>query len=174
MSGNRLNWDAIGANWTLSYNPNVIERPFHGRPIVSTPQTEVTISGIIQPMLLTCREDFQELVTWFTERTKLVRCPVFYRAPVSYEGKVSYYDALSTSVRWVGSPYQFSGGYYVGANSTSFNVLNPADPVEWKVDIRPLENGIPYVAPGAKLPIQVGAIPFYVKPRRIPTNLPPT
>jgi hypothetical protein len=168
MSNNRLNWDNLGANWTLSYNPNIIERPFHGRPWVSTPQTEVTITGVIQPMILTCVEDYEQLVNWFTTRSKLVRCPVFYRAPVTYEGKTSFYDADTLSIRWNDSPYRFSGGYYTGsnANPTSYKVIDPNQPVEWKVDIRPLENGIPFVQPGLKLPIQIGAIPFYVKPRR--------
>lgn len=165
-SNNRLNWDRVGANWTLSYNPNVIERPFHGKPIVNTPQTEVTITGVIQPMILTCKEDYQQLVNWFKDRTKLVICPVFYRAPVTYEGKVSYYDPGTDSIRWVDSPYRFSGGYYFGANTSGGAVINPSLPVQWKVDIRPLENGIPFVDPAANLPVQVGAIPFYVKPKR--------
>lgn len=162
----RLNWDALGADWTLTYNANIGEKPFYGLPMVNSPQTEVTITGIIQPMLLTCLEDYEQIVEWFDTRTKLVRCPVFYRAPVEYEGKTSYYDPLTKAIRWINSPYRFFGGYYVGSNANlSWDVLNPALPVEWKVDIRPLENGLPFVLPKKSLPIQIGAIPFYVKSR---------
>lgn len=165
MANNRLNWDNLGADWTLSYNPNIIERPFHGRPIVNSPQTEVTITGVIQPMTLTCVEDYEEILEWFTTRSKLVRCPVFYRAPITYEGFTSFYDPVTESIRWNNSPYRFSGGYYSGVNAIDGYVINPSAPVEWKLDIRPLENGLPFVKPAAKSLIQVGAIPFYVKPK---------
>ena len=136
--------------------------------MVNSPQTEVTITGVIQPMLITCRDDYQELLDWFTTRSKLVRCPLFYRAPVSFEGKTSFYDSATVSIRWNDSPYRFSGCYYVGSNASSYRVINPSLPVEWKLDIRPLENGLPFVSPKDKLPIQIGAIPFYVKPKRNP------
>jgi hypothetical protein len=163
----RLNWDSLPADWTFTYNANIIERPYKGRPWVNAPQTEVSITGVIQPMVLECQEDWDSLVAWFDTRSKLVTCPLFYRAPITFEGVTSVYNATTTAINWTGTPYEFSGSYYVGANAdVAYGVINPLDPVEWKVDIRPLENGIPFVQPKAGMPYQVGAIPFYVKTRK--------
>lgn len=169
----RLNWDALGSDWTLSYQPQLIQRPFSGKPLITISQTEVSIKGTFQPMELLCIEDADSIDQWFRDGERLIRCPAFYRSPISWEGKTSYYDKYFKCIRWVNSPYSFSGGYYVGSNADSnFNVINPDLPVEWKVKIAPVNRGYKFHQPSVSQPYSVAAIEFTVLPRLQPENVP--
>ncbi len=162
----KLNWDTVGADWSFSYNPQILEKPFSGKVLVTCAQTEPTIRGTIQPLTLTCQEDIDSLEQWFEDGERLVRCPLFYRAPVTVDGFTSYYDNNFKCIRWTNSPYSFSGGYYVGANAdSSFNVINPSAPVEWKVKIAPVNRGYRKYQPKRGQPLVTDAIEFTVLPR---------
>jgi hypothetical protein len=165
-----INFDNIGADWTLDYGATVLTKPYSGKPYITCSSTEVAISGTIQSLVLKCQSDIDSLEQWFTDGSKLVTCPLFYTAPISFEGVDSYYDSATNSISWSDSPYSFSGGYYVGTNADSnYDVINPLLPVEFKVNIIPLERGYRYYQPSSNSPRQVDAIPFIVLPRVQPT-----
>jgi hypothetical protein len=114
-------------------------------------------------MTLSCQEDIDSLDNFFLVGEKLIRCPIFYQCPTIIEDVTSYYHAPTKSIRWLNSPYSFSGGYYVGTNADSnFNVINPLLPVEWKVKIIPNERGYEYLQFNKNAKRQCGAIPFKV------------
>lgn len=141
----------------------VNKRVFSGEVLITNSSTEPILSGVIQPMTLKCQEDIDSLNEWFETGSKLIRCPIFYQAPITIEDVTSYYDPVSKSIRWVDTPYSFSGGWYVGSNADSlFNVINPALPVEWKVEIVPNERGYEYTQSKKGSHKQIGAIAFKV------------
>ena len=158
-----LNWDSLPAKWDSSYGGVVNKRVFSGDVLITNSSTEPILSGVIQPMTLKCQEDMDSLDEWFETGSKLVRCPIFYQAPITIEDVASYYDPDTKAIRWVDSPYSFTGGWYVGNNADSlFNVINPSLPVEWKVEIVPIERGYEYTQPNRNRPRQCGAIPFKI------------
>jgi hypothetical protein len=161
-----LNWDNLPIKWSSTYGGTINKRVFSGDPVVNCSSTEPILSGIIQPMTLTCQEDVDSLDSFFLAGEKLIRCPIFYQAPITIEDVTSYYHAATKSIRWTNSPYSFSGGYYVGANAdSSFNVINSSLPVEWKVKIVPLDRGYEYTQTKSGQKRQCGAIPFRVLAR---------
>jgi hypothetical protein len=116
--------------------------------------------------VLDCQEDIDILDDWFATRSKLVFCPVFYRCPVEFNGMVSYYDDTNKCVRWENSPNSYSGAYYVGGNADSnFNVINPALPILFQLDIAPIDRGYEYTRANSNLAMEVGSINFKVRPR---------
>ncbi len=160
----RLNWDSLHCEWKFDYGGVLNPHKFTGSSYITSKYTEAVWSGIIQPMVLECEEDKDSLYDWFETGSKLVRCPVFYKAPEVIEDVTSYYDSVNKCIRWTDTPYSFSGGYYVGSNSdVNFNVVDPGLPVEWKMNIVPDNRGFEFVE--AKDKLKVGAIPFKVLPR---------
>jgi hypothetical protein len=158
-----LNWDSLPIKWSSSYGGTVHQRVFSGQPVINCSSTEPILSGIIQPMTLSCQEDMDSLDNLFLAGEKLIRCPIFYQCPIVIEDVTSYYYAPTKSIRWLNSPYSFSGGYYVGTNADSnFNVINPLLPVEWKVKIVPNERGYEFTQTKAGQKRKCGAIPFKV------------
>jgi hypothetical protein len=164
----RLNWDALGIEWTFDYRANTFVKPYNGETLLNCPQDEVVITGVVQPMIITCESDYQEINLWFETETKLITCPTFYRAPVTILDVTSIYNHSNKSISWEDTPYKFTGVYFTGSNSNSnYNVLNPLLPVEWKVDICPTERTFSYHQPSLENPVFIEAIPFFVRPRLV-------
>jgi hypothetical protein len=164
----KMNWDKLSIEWSFDYRANINEKPYIGECVLSCPQNEITITGIIQPLTLFCQEDFNEIWNWFNLGSKLVFCPFLYRCPISFDGETSIYDPTLKLIKWINSPYQFSGGYYVGSNADlNYNVIDPNLPIQFKLDICPIEREIGYYQPSIKNPIQLDPIPFFVRPRKV-------
>ena len=162
----RLDWNHLHCKWTSSLG-GVVKQPLYtSRPIINCKYTEPMLSGVIQPMVLHCEEDIASLDQWFATSSKLVRCPIFYRAPVIFNGSESYYDDVRKCIRWVDSIISFTGGYYTGSNADSnYNVINPNLPVEWLVDIVPDERGYRYTQASLGQGREIEAIGFKVLAR---------
>jgi hypothetical protein len=167
----RLNWDSFGAEWTFDYRVNQFVRPYSEEVSLNCPQDEVVITGLMQSLTIFCEEDYQEIRTWMQTGSKLVKCPVFYRAPVEIDGVTSFYDPLRKCISWIDSPYKFSGAYYIGGNSNNFEVVDSNLPIEWKLDICPINRELGYSQPSEKNPITLDPIPFFVRPNVVMTTV---
>jgi hypothetical protein len=172
----RLDWDSLIADWDFDYQANLIKFPYSGEIHLSTPTNMCSISGTIQTLTLGCDEDFVMITNWFDRGYQYVRCPLFFRAPISYEGTRSYLDPGLQLLRWQrtnagssvleDSPYCYDTKclYFTGVNSNGGLALDPNQPIEWYLKIRPVERGFEYIKKKKNIPGIISPIPFVAVP----------
>lgn len=171
----RRNWDRFGSEWEINYNANIIEKPYSGRPTITTPQREATITGTMEKQIITHPDDFKDLQDWFKNGGRIVRCPIFNTAPVKAGDIDSYVSKDTTtgliSIVWrykeVLTPYKFRSIYFIGALATPQGGLL-ATPVattkyDFGVNIRPKSRGFTYTHRDTNQ-WEIDAIDFYVVP----------
>jgi hypothetical protein len=172
----RLDWDSLIIDWQFDYLANLVKKPFSGAVHLSTPTNMSSVTGSTQLLTLKCDEDFKLITDWFDRGYQYLRCPLFYRAPLVYEGTRSFIDFTNKVLTWERtktgatsfspSPYCFDLDwlYFIGANSNAGVLIDPNQPVQWKLKIKPLERGFRYQKRTKTTPSTVQPIPFVVVP----------
>ena len=170
----RRNWDRWGGIWDIDYRANIIEKPYSGNQMISTPQREASINGTIEKHVLFHVDDFADLKKWFSDGGKIVRCPIFNTVPIVAGDMQSYLTTESNGLITVGwkykgvtTPYRFRSMYFIGALANAQGGLLAAPAINTAYDfgvlIRPKTRGFTYTHRTTNM-WEVDAIEFYVVP----------
>ena len=170
----RRDWNRFQSEWDITYNANIVEKPYSGTPAITIPQREATITGTIERQIIHHQADFDELVAWFADGGKILRCPIFNTAPVVAGDMANYVGREASgliSVFWtykgVLTPYRFRSIYFLGTLATTTGNLLIAPVATTKYDfgvlIRPKSRGFTYNH-RSKNQWEIDAIEFYVVP----------